>query len=97
MRNIDESYVLEIAKKIPGVEARPATNEEDCGNRKADIVIKYHGQEYFIQVSHQPKSKRERRKLIKRGTYPVHTHKYVGHPLEEYEIRKEIEKIIMRS
>ena len=94
MRNYDELYVLNIANQIPKVEARLSTPEEDCGYKKADVVLNYLGQNYYIQVSHQPKSKKERKKLLGRGTYAVHTHAFSDIPLQKSEIKKSIEDIL---
>jgi hypothetical protein len=94
MKNQDEIYVRDIANMIQEVSARSGTHEEDCGYHKADVVIGYQGNIYYIQVSHTPKSKRELRKLSKRGTHPIHTHRFQGMPLAREEIMKNIEKII---
>jgi hypothetical protein len=75
-KNADERYILDIAKRIPGAEARPATPEEDCGNKKADVIVKYGSKDYYFQVSHTPKSGGEHERLERLGTHPIATHKY---------------------
>lgn len=102
MVNQDELYVLEVvlevARCIPGVEARLATPEENYGHRKADIVITYKDGEIevYLQVSRQPKSKRASERLESRGTHPVYTHKFQGIPLLREEIERQIREIINR-
>ena len=91
--NVDEVLVCEIANKLPGATARLATPQEDHGFRKADVVLDLEEKLYFIQVSHMPKSVGEKLRLTKRGTYPVHTHKYENMPLLEKEIYKMLEEI----
>ncbi|MGM5479946.1 MAG: hypothetical protein ACQESC_00635 [Nanobdellota archaeon] len=94
MKNQDELYVRNIASQIPGVTSRLGTAQEDCGYNKADVILTYNGNEYYIQVSHTPKSKKEQKKLSKRGTHPIHTHKFQELPLDEKIIYKNIEEII---
>lgn len=92
--NADEHYVQEIANTIPNCYARLATAREDCGRQKADVVINYQGNDYFVQVSHTPKSKKEQENLERRGTYSVHTHKFQGMSLSEKEIKRNLERIL---
>ncbi len=94
MRNQDESYIVQIASQIPGVTARIGTPQEDYGYQKADAVLTYKGKDHHVQVSHIPKSKKERIKLLKRGTHPIHTHKFANIALEKSIIRKNIEDIL---
>jgi len=94
MRNRDELYVVDIANRIPGVIARLGTPEEDCGYHKADVVMMYNNSNYYVQVSYTPKSKREKKKLLKRGTYPVHTHKFTDMPLGDRVVQQNLESIL---
>ena len=96
-RNIDEIYVLNVANTIPGVNARLATRQEDCGSQKADIVVCYGGREFYIQVSRQPKSNRSQKNLERRGTHPVYTHRFSGIPVGEEGVRRQIESIIYEA
>ncbi len=93
-KNSDEYKVMGIAKKIPGVNARLSTPEEDCGYNKADVIATYKEQTYCLQVSHTPKSKKEHEKLQKRGTHTISTHKFEGIPHSEKEISDMIKNII---
>jgi len=92
--NPDELRVYELASKIPGVSARLATAEEDCGYRKSDVIMTKANKTYYVQVSYSQKSKREREKLGKRGTFPIHTHKFKDMPLSDSEIISELENIL---
>ncbi len=94
--NEDEHYVCEIASNIPNCHARLATAEEDCGYHKADVVLDYQGQIFYVQVSHTPKSGQERRSLKRRGTYAIHTHRFAGMSLSEEEIIGNLERILGR-
>jgi hypothetical protein len=83
-QNPDELKVVEIANSIDGVVARLASDAEDCGHQKADVVAEYGGITYYFQVSHTPKSGKEQEKLASRGTYPINTYRFSGIP-ESYE------------
>ena len=87
----EERLVLGLASEM--YQTRYATPEEDHGYQKADVVITHNNQEYFLQVSRGQKSKREREKLLKRGTYPIHTHTFEGSFRRE-ELRKELGVIV---
>ncbi len=92
--NPDEDRVLALANRISGVFARISTGEEDCGYQKADVMVTYGETLYPIQVSRQPKSKRELLRLATRGTFPVHTHKFVDMELDDSQIINQLEKIM---
>lgn len=95
-KNKDEQYVLELAKRLPGVLARMATPEEDCGYHKSDVIVERGEQTYYLQVSHSPKSKQEVEKLGARGTYNVYTHKFKDMPCTEREILAQIDGILKK-
>ena len=90
----DEGLVLEIANRIPSVNARFSTLEEDCGHRKADVVLSHQGTNYFVQVSKQPKSKRHLRVLSRRGTHAVHTCDFYGRE-EPQRIMQDLKNLII--
>lgn len=92
MHNHDERYICALLNRIPGVKARLATPEEDGGPRKADVVAEYNGKTFYFQVSRQKKSKRERRKLLKRGTIPIHTHRFLGLSRSREELLAELRR-----
>ena len=92
--NPDELKVLDIASSILGINAKLAEPSEDCGHHKADIVIEYDSQKYYLQVSKQPKSLRELKKLKSLGTYAINTHKYHNIPLSDLELYNKIKSII---
>jgi hypothetical protein len=73
---------------------RFATPLEDCGCQKADIVLNYDSNIYYLQVSKQPKSQKELLNLESRGTYAVHTPKYHDMPLSDNDLTNIIKKIL---
>lgn len=93
-KNNDERMILELAQMIPGISTRYSTAKEDCGYQKADIVLEKGDQKYYLQVSHQPKSKKQQRVLEKRGTYQIHTHNFNDMPISQEEIVQKLKKII---
>jgi hypothetical protein len=93
-KNPDEIKILNIASTISGINARLAEPVEDCGYHKADVVIEYESQKYYLQVSKQPKSLKEVKNLKSRGTYAINTHKYHDMPLNDTELEKKIKSII---
>jgi hypothetical protein len=92
--NVDEKYVLKIANSIEGVFARMATPLEDCGNHKADIILKYNNRDYYVQVSYTSKSKKQQMILRSRGTFFINTHRFKEIPLSEDEIIKNLESFL---
>lgn len=92
--NQDEVHICDIANSLDGVSARLATPEEDCGHQKADVVIFSKGLIYYLQVSHTPKSKKERERLSVRGTTPISTHRYSNIPYSNNELKQKITQII---
>ena len=95
--NEDEKYILYIANKLERVKARFAKDDEDYGTQKADVVLTVDGITIFLQVSHQPKSKKEVEKLLKRGTFSIHTHRFLGIPLTEKNLQEKIHEIIKQA
>ena len=95
-KNLDEQIIFEIAQKIPKFSTRYATKEEDCGYQKADVVLENDFQKYYLQVSHQPKSKKQQSTLEKRGTHHIYTHNFKGMPIDQQEILKKIKTIISK-
>ncbi|MGV8086612.1 MAG: hypothetical protein ACP5N1_03200 [Candidatus Woesearchaeota archaeon] len=92
--NSDEIKVLDVICSIDGINARFADLNEDCGHQKADIVIEYDFQKYYLQVSKQPKSQRVVKNLKSRGTYAINTYKYHNMPLSNEELCLKIKSII---
>ena len=92
--NSDENYIMKLANTIPGAYARLATGEEDCGYHKADVVVEYSGKTSYLQVSHTEKSKKEIKKLEKRGTVPVHTFAFKDHPLSKSKMIQIIKEML---
>lgn len=93
--NLDEQRMILLASIIPCTKVRHATAEEDCGFRKADMAILYGGKQFYFQVSHTPKSKREQEKLLSRGTYPLATHKFEGFPIPQDVITENIRRVLV--
>ena len=93
-KNPDEVYICDLANTINGVSARMATPEEDCGYQKADVVIEVKGRTHYLQISHTPKSKKERTKLAKRGTHPISTYRFRDMPFSDVDLVTKIGAII---
>lgn len=89
----EEVLVLDIAKSLPNVNARFSSSEEDCGYNKADVVLNHFGKDYYVQVSRHQKSKKQREKLLKRGTCFVYTHSF-DNQVEYERIRKDLISIL---
>jgi len=92
--NLDEQYICELANSLDGFSARMATREEDCGYHKADVVVTRGSEVYYFQVSHTPKSKRETEKLLKRGTYPISTHRFKDIPIDKNNLVSKIREVV---
>lgn len=90
-----EQFMLQIASTMPDVTARAATAEEDCGHRKADMVINYNGKNFYFQISHTPKSRGEQERLMKRGSYPIATHRFKDYPIPKMEIKEKIRRVLL--
>jgi hypothetical protein len=88
-----ETYIVNLAKEIPCVNARRATADEDY-RYKADVVINYRDKNFYIQVSAQPKSKKESQTLMKRGIFSVSVNKFKNIKKTETDIKSELESII---
>ncbi|MEK6916587.1 MAG: hypothetical protein AABW92_02485 [Nanoarchaeota archaeon] len=89
MANPDEALVCQIANSIERVKASLANPKEDHAE-KIDVVLTYNGRSIGLQVSKTGKSKKESKKLLKRGVIPISTHKFLGIKKSESEIRNEI-------
>ncbi|MEK6758046.1 MAG: hypothetical protein AABX88_02865 [Nanoarchaeota archaeon] len=74
----EEILVMNLANTIPEVSARLASADEDHGYKKADVVLNHKEKDYFFQVSRQPKSKKQIKKMFQRGTYAIYTNDFFG-------------------
>lgn len=62
-----ESFVKFLCRKY-NIPYKEATAEEDCGGGKTDLVVGGKG----IQISLQPKSKKQQQKLRRKGVIPFY-------------------------